>query len=249
MYSAKVVGKIEYRPGAWSGLRVGVFRIEGGAEEQVGEYERNYPNLFRTFHPFQKDGKDYALYSPDYTVTRVMALPSCKDIGGEEPNAHGFCPVDYYVPSYIEREYVDLDDKVHRHRVNEPDARDLVARATKYTPLDEKTGERVVVEKPDYPVGPLLYYPFGFVAGCVWGDDSSWKIQYLDLSEAGRGVIKREERFGYIAMPDGMTLKQAVNMEDYLYDPEEEWAYNVTIAVQRRFDLRTGKTVDSEPFG
>ena len=249
MYSAKVISKIEYRPGSWNGIRVGVFRVEGEAEEQIGEYERNYPNLFRTFYYFQRDGKDYALYSPNYTVTRVMALPSCKDIGGEESNAYGFCPVDFYVPSYIEREFIGFNDETNRHRVNEPGAEDLVARTTKYTPLDEKTGARIVVEKPSYPISPLLYYPFGFVAGCIWGDDSSWKIQYLDLSEAEYGVIKREERFGYIAMPDGITLKQAVNMEDYLYDPEEEWAYHITIAIQRRFDLRTGKTVDGDPFG
>jgi len=248
MYLAKVVSQIEYRPGTWNGVRVGVFRIEGKSEEQIGEYERNYPNLLRTFYHFQKDGKDYALYSPEYTVTRVMTLPSCEDLGGEEPSGYGFCPVDYYVPSYIEREYIDLNDEIHRHRVNEPSAEDLVAGTTKYTPLDEKTGERTVVEKPSYPVSPLLYYQFGFVAGCIWGDDSSWKIQYLDLSEAERGVIKREERFGYIAMPDQMTLKQAVNMKDYLYDPEEEWAHAITIVIQSRFDLRTGKAVDADPF-
>ena len=28
----------------------------------------------------------------------------------------------------------------------------------------------------------------GFVAGCVWGDDSSWKIEYLDLSKADEGI-------------------------------------------------------------
>src|SRR5579863_2747108 len=120
MYSARVIDKIEYRPGTWSGIRVGVFRVEGEAEEQIGEYDRNYPNLFRTFYPFQKDGRDYALYSPDYAVTRVMTLPSCQDIGGEEPNSYGFCPVDYYVPSYIERESIGLRDEVHRHRVYEP---------------------------------------------------------------------------------------------------------------------------------
>src|SRR5262249_883135 len=110
MYSVKVIDKIEYRPGAWNGVRVGVFRVESDVEEQIGEYERNYPNLFRTFYPFQKEGKDYALYSPDYTVTRVMTLPSCIDIGGEASHTHGFCPVDYYVPSYIMREFIDLND-------------------------------------------------------------------------------------------------------------------------------------------
>ncbi len=248
MYSAKTIGKIEYAPGTWSGVRVGVFRIEGEAEEQIGEYERNYPNLLNTFCPFQKDGKDYALYSPDYTATRLMALPSCEDIGGEEHDSVGFCPVDFYVPTFIEREYVALDDKIHRYRVNEPGTEHLIATTTKYSPLDETTGERIVVEKPDYPVGTQLYYPFGFVAGCIWGDDTSWKIEYLDLSEAERGILKREQRFGYVALPSGMTLKQAVSMEDYLYDPQEDWAYTITIAIQRRFDLRTGKTVDDNPF-
>jgi hypothetical protein len=38
-------------------------------------------------------------------------------------------------------------------------------------------------------------------------------------------------------------------MEDYMYDPDEEWAYGIMIAVQRRFDLRTGRMVDRGPFG
>jgi hypothetical protein len=42
--------------------------------------------------------------------------------------------------------------------------------------------------------------PFGFVWGCIWGDDSSWKVQYLDLSRVAEGVIKREERFGYVEL-------------------------------------------------
>lgn len=41
---------------------------------------------------------------------------------------------------------------------------------------------------------------FGFVWGCVWGDDSSWKVQYLDLSRVQQGVIRREERFGYVEL-------------------------------------------------
>jgi hypothetical protein len=40
----------------------------------------------------------------------------------------------------------------------------------------------------------------GFVWGCLWGDDSSWKVQYLDLSEIRHGRIRREERFGYLRL-------------------------------------------------
>lgn len=56
---------------------------------------------------------------------------------------------------------------------------------------------------------------FGFVAGCHWGDDSSWKIQYLDLSRLAEGVIVRKDKFGYISLPRGMSLKDAINMEFY----------------------------------
>ncbi|HVW03039.1 MAG TPA: hypothetical protein VHB77_21945 [Planctomycetaceae bacterium] len=41
---------------------------------------------------------------------------------------------------------------------------------------------------------------FGFVWGCIWGDDSSWKVQYLDLSRITEGIIIREERFGYVEL-------------------------------------------------
>lgn len=74
---------------------------------------------------------------------------------------------------------------------------------------------------------------FGFVAGCVWGDDSSWKIEYLDLSKITEGVLTREQRFGYIEMARGQKLKDAVNVgfsDDYL-----------TVNLRIPFDLKTGK--------
>ncbi|MBI3850461.1 MAG: hypothetical protein HY298_09335 [Verrucomicrobia bacterium] len=243
-YKAEIIEKIENRPGTWNSIRVGVFRCEAESKEQVGHYVRNYPNLFRTFCHFRKNDKDYALYASDYTASRIMELPSCRDIGGEDPHGAGFCPVDFFVPRYIERESIGLDDKKHRYRVNEPSADDLIACTTKFTPLDEKTGKRITVEKPSYPVAPLMYYPFGFVAGCIWGDDSSWKIQYLDMSKAETGVLKRDDRFGYIALPDSIPLSQAIDVADYQCNEGEEWANQITIAIQKRFDLRTGKPVD-----
>jgi len=42
---------------------------------------------------------------------------------------------------------------------------------------------------------------FGFVCGCIWGDDSSWKIEFLDLSEINQGRITRDHRFGYVKLP------------------------------------------------
>ena len=143
--------------------------------EKIGEYFRNYDSLFNTFYPFVLDGKNYALYSKCYTATRVMSLPDCKDLGGEESHSFGFCPVDYYVPQGCN---------------------------------------------------------FGFVAGCVWGDDSSWKLQYLDLSNVEFGIIKRDDRFGYLELPN-MPLDQAVECDS-------ECSY-LTISKIKRFKLNGEK--------
>jgi hypothetical protein len=34
----------------------------------------------------------------------------------------------------------------------------------------------------------------------VWGDDDSWKVQFLDLTDVRSGVIRRDERFGYVEL-------------------------------------------------
>lgn len=165
------------REKGWGKLLVGIFKTcPGGALARVGGYERNYRSFFRTFLPFQQGDKALALYSRDYTATRVMELPSCRDIGGEEPASAGFCPVDYYV-------------------------------------LPASRGK------------------WALVAGCVWGDDSSWKVQVLDLSRAADGVIVRSEALGYVELPEGMTLAEAANQEDWAEDykdadPEEGWPQN-----------------------
>lgn len=74
---------------------------------KIGEYKRNVETLDNTFFAFRSpyNGKDYALYSSDFTATRIMELPGCLDIGGEEPDIDGFCPEDYLVPWDGERFY------------------------------------------------------------------------------------------------------------------------------------------------
>ena len=191
-YAADIIGDLLSDSKIKYGKRIGVFRVEGDDKEQIGEYERNYKSFFNTFFHFHRGGKDFALYSPCYSVTRIMELPSCKDIGGEDSNSEGFCPVDYYIPR-------------------------------------SSNGE---------------FYPFGFVAGCIWGDDSTYKIQYLDLSEAEKGIVKRDDRFGYIMLPENQSLKEAIDMSDFGHDPEEEYSNHIRINIMQTFDLTTGKKVE-----
>ena len=94
--------KIERGPNTWDYLTVKIYENIDGKKTEIGQYQRNLPGFYNTFYPFVKNGLWYALYSRDYTATRVMSLPSCKDLGGEEPDSGGFCPVDFYVPYEIE---------------------------------------------------------------------------------------------------------------------------------------------------
>ena len=177
--------EVEIKPGCWNCLDVSIILNDGDAEEVIGQYRRTYSSLFNTFYPFLHHGKEYALYSQEYTATRIMSLPDCNDICGEDINAYGFCPTDYFVP---------------------------------YDPYNDCHGD------------------FGFVAGCVWGDDSSWKIQYLDLSRIEEGIFTRQERFGYLELPDNMSLKEAIKYDGNDHNPDY-----IAITNTMWFNLKTGK--------
>jgi len=186
--------KIVNGPGRWDYCDVRIFEFDGQSEREIGKYTRNYPSFLNTFCPFEKNGQWFALYSKEYTATRVMTLPGCQDIGGEKPSGGGFCPVDYFVP------------------YDEPN---VVKAGTAGS--------------------------FGFVAGCVWGDDSSWKIQFLDLSNVESGSLKREAKYGYISIPDSLDrLSKCFSFIDY--DPPE---FNlIHIAADQCFDVDSGEPAD-----
>lgn len=176
---------------------------ESATGKTLGGYTRTYGSLYSTFHPFVQDGKEYALYSKDYTATRVMSLPDCVDLGGEEKNAHGFCPTGYYVPQ--------PNDAIRREWDEVPD--------------------------------PTLDGKFGFVCGCVWGDDSGgWKLEYLDLSKITEGILKREARFGYLQVPVAADeLEKAIDLRNYAVD---EGRRRVSISIEVDFDVERTVGVD-----
>lgn len=212
-YTARPISDIDNGPGCWKSQTIGVFADEA----QVGSYKRNYSSFMGTFCPFMKGDNWYALYSSDYTSTRIMELPSCMDIGGEERDAWGFCPTGYFVPKFYRYTFT-TEGKEHMCRIYESDE-----------------GEE---DKRDQ------FDDFGFISGCVWGDDSSWKIQYLDLSQADKGIIKRDDRFGYIELPPNLTLEKAIRMLDHGDRPP----YGFQIACDRSFRAN-GKSFDEPEQG
>jgi|SRR5581483_5877941 len=182
----------------------------------LGTYDRNYAML-RTFEPFRQGSKHFALISPDYTATSVMDLETGKIVATEEPDAAGFCPVGFYVPDWWD---------IHENAVE----RGSLPGSRGWT-LDHEWPSRG---------------EFGFVWGCIWGDDSSWKVQYLDLSRIREGELRREERFGYTILETGEREGQEVwtHPREFI----RLWSYNGDARVEFRsrqnFHVASGKPTD-----
>jgi len=92
---------------------------------------------------------------------------------------------------------------------------------------------------------------FGFVWGCVWGDDSSWKVQYLDLSGIQSGLIRREERFGYVELatdgyrspcfdPQAVAPPRGNDPPPFIKLKRNHGKTDITFAVELQFDFVSG---------
>lgn len=208
----RVIAKtVPSRPGSWNVTELSIYLDEAGFNKKLGGYVRNYNSFgVETWLPFSRGNKDYALYSRDYTSTRLMELPSCTDIGGEDPHSGGFCPVEYYIP-----------DIQYFEKVPDPQKRSEFVYELRKSPSD-----------------------VAFVAGCIWGDDSSWKIQCIDLLGVESGVIRRDARFGYAALPKGVSLRNAVTLQR----AQDTGRVIATLAVMQHFDFETGEIVTVDPF-
>jgi len=230
MYIAKEIKSISHGKGYWNTQKIGVYDLDHDTRsmKKIGSFKRDYPSFgVETFEPFKLSNNWYALYSPDYTTTQIMELPSCKNIGGEKPDVAGFCPVEIYIPKYKIRS-VNIGEEVRYFRdwENEHDSEDAAEE----------------VHYDNIP-GPEYYATFAFVQGCVWGDDSSWKLTVFDISNADNGIIKkvkyvREEEWDFTKIPwkpkpgakswgfyeeltDG-KLKNIIRFDDFSCDTEEE---------------------------
>jgi hypothetical protein len=92
---------------------------------------------------------------------------------------------------------------------------------------------------------------FGFVWGCVWGDDGSWKVQYLDLSRVQEGVVRREERFGYVELATAGFSSPCLTLDagpsrgsdppPFITVSRHGGVARVTFAVEMRFGLDSGR--------
>ena len=95
----------------------------------------------------------------------------------------------------------------------------------------------------EWPVGD-----FGFVWGCHWGDDTSWKVQYFNLSRVKDGVITRDDRFGYVELATRGFRSPCIDPEvsqkgkspPFILVSKYQGTAKVTFAVEMDFDLASG---------
>lgn len=217
-HNYRVEANVIEKDGSWNHQLVEVF----DKTKKIGEYTRNYPTGgAKTFIPFVgEDNNWYALYSPNYVFTRIMKLPSCKDIGGEEYSKYGFCPIEYYQP------------RVHKTKRSSE---------TKYEFFlddhDMKGFEKDILE--------TKYLPIIFVAGCVWGADSSYQILAFDIRQAHKGVIKRFNPLGYFNdLPEEMSLAEAIRSD---YD-SNDGMMTFKIKIEQRISFEKDFDVTSDDF-
>lgn len=230
----------------WPQLKVIVYRHD----KPIYEYNRNY-SMLKTFEPFRQLGfdgvwREYALISPRYSTFQVLDLETLKVIaerpypqrswyrkgsydeyearktahpewfeaggyyGGKGPddkiNAEGFCPMQFHVP--------DILDGWTGEDAFTPET------WAKYE------GEEWFRDELKLKIGN-----YGFVGGCIWGDDTSMKVRHIDLSKITEGIVTEEERYGYLEAPDHMSLKDMIQIEDY----------GMTFTIPVRVNHDTGK--------
>lgn len=228
--------------GEFGELRFTVREDKGAGDESLftvldhgqpcGSYSRNYCSFgTSTFAPFTVGQRWYALYSPDYTCTRVMSLPDCIDIGGEEPDTFGFCPVELWVPRYRCSSF-DVDCRVkgdgpdgyvaavYRVTTNVFQGSTALAEAEARIIAEQDTdGRRVSGARISASeLSGWMSCPFGLISGCHWGDDSAFKAEFFDLANADKGLITRQARFGYAEIHSEGGLRESVNLDRWTAD-------------------------------
>jgi hypothetical protein len=213
------------RPGCWDTAHAVIYD-EGIA---VAAYQRNYPGK-PPFEPFRQraaDGteRDFALVSAHYMSTRVLDLSTGKTVATEdhaadcegrlkEKGKHCNCGYGFCPVGFYVPDWWDVHDG------------------------SIQPGSEYWDDKHDrWPDGTL-----GFVWGCYWGDDNGWKVQALDLSGVQDGVIKRDERFGYLHIDDNSSDPKTF----IRVDSSDGNGPVVTFSVPRTYSIGTGKLIGDE---
>lgn len=71
-----------------------------------------------------------------------------------------------------------------------------------YVPKYYHYKDEILVDTVDDEIIKITYPKFGFLSGCYWGDDSTWKLRFINLEKVTEKVLEITERFGYWVLPN-----------------------------------------------
>lgn len=240
------------KPGCWDVTDVTIIDdnvpAEPGNEWIVARYTRNYPGT-PPFWPFRQkcwltgEWRHFALISPYYTASAVIALDDGSPSSGQLSHRKSDRGLTWHAGDIIAEEKHEGDCDTGKCTCNfgfcpvgfyVPDWHDVhdgsIIPGTHYW---EKWDEE--------PSGN-----YGFVWGCVWGDDNGWKIQFLDLTDVQDGIIRRDDRFGYQYI-DGTAGDPRKFIR--VHPGEKSRGPYAVISTPKIFDITTGKHRGDEDWG
>lgn len=210
------VSEIDNGPDILPSLKVRVSKRNDTNDIIVCEYIRNHPTFgTNTFYPFKVNNEWFALYSANYTTTRVMKIfdNTVVDWCGLDNN---FCPTEFYIPCYNKF----IFNTVEVYSVD----------STYLSPesfVETQESDNFVESK---------YCTFGFVSGYTEDDTDNWKLRYIDLSKILEKEINITEKFRYWPLPVNQTLTQCINMSRW--EPGHEW---IELTRSEHINLITGE--------
>lgn len=204
----------------WGSTLVEVFARTNSPSglEKLCEYERNF-SLLQTFEPFRQGHREFALISRNFEQTAVLDLGTGRIIAEEADEPGSAARCGFCPAGFYVPDWWDVHDG-------------SVIPGSEHWNADH-----------EWPNGH-----FGFVWGCRWGDDACWKVQLLDLSGIESGIVRREERFGYVELatagfesPCFSTEPVASSAPPHFIDvARRNGRARVTFAVEARFELDSG---------
>lgn len=208
-----------------SGNGIDVTIVDTATCGVVASYHRNYPYLLRTFHPFRQLGeggqwREYALVSDNYWKTSVLDL-----VTGEMVATEGGTVSEDELTQRLEAGV--SPEVVERLRQDYVPGAGFCPQEFRVFDFNEFFDAEVLPSPEEFD---LVRGMWALVAGCVWGDDSTMKVRYVDLSRIGDGVVRVDERFGYVEL--GADLGNA-----NLYTETGK----IDLPVQGFFDVRNGR--------
>lgn len=198
---------IESQPGCWNWTRVKIY--SKFKDEPILEYDRDYDshtmakNSVRTFQ-YNLGAPIYILYSDTYLSYKVRHMGTDEVVAEIKPESCNHIPVDIYIPTY------------HSYKFSKDEGRGfaMITNGSKNVERDTKDWAS---SGDQHNMGNL---PMAFVAGCVWGDDSSMKLKVLDLRRIKEGVLEFDESIGYHELPYSYSMSELSEIIMELDGPE-----------------------------